>query len=134
MRLQELLLTGSLVLVCGIAVAGAVQSVPVTVTVNPDGSGSADGNMATARNSHNTVEFIGCGTRRVDGGPVRGILAFGFCQAASADEVTGYCETENPKMLEALQSITAYSYIRFTWNADGTCRSIGNSTQSFYIP
>lgn len=27
-----------------------------------------------------------------------------------------------------------FSFITFSWNAEGTCLGIGNSTQSFYIP
>jgi hypothetical protein len=31
-------------------------------------------------------------------------------------------------------ALSDYSFITFSWIADGTCRAIGFSTQSFYIP
>jgi hypothetical protein len=133
MEVKKLLLTGALVLVSGMATAGLVNSVPVTVTLNADGSGLANGNMTTARFSANTVEYIGCGTRRMDNG-AGGATAYGFCQATSADSINGFCSTGNVELLEAMQSISAYSYISFSWDADGVCRSIHTSTQSFYIP
>jgi len=133
MKVKQLLFTASLVLASGIATAGLVQSVPVTVTLNPDGSGSANGHMVTARFSVNDVEYIGCGTGRIDDG-AGGATAYGFCQASTGDKVVGFCSTDNKEVLEAIQSISSYSYIRFSWDAEGICRTIHNSTQSFYIP
>jgi hypothetical protein len=122
-----------LVLGSSAALAGLVQSVPVTVTLDEDGSGSANGNMVTARAAANAVEYIGCGVRKVDNG-IGGATAFGFCQASSADSVEGFCSTDNVELLQAIQSISDYSYVTFSWNIDGVCQLIGNSTQSFYIP
>jgi hypothetical protein len=130
---KRLLMLGVSVLASGVAVAGLVNSVPVAVTLNADGSGNALGNMTTARFSADAVQYIGCSARRYDDG-AGGATGFGFCQAGSADGVEGFCSTDNIEVLEAIQSISSYSYISFAWNADGVCRTISNSTQSFYIP
>lgn len=115
------------------AFAGLVQSVPVSVTANADGSGTASGHMLTARTSANAVEYIGCGVRRYEDS-TGAVTAYGFCQATTAASVNGFCSTQNAELLDAIQSISAYSYVLFSWRADGTCRMIGNSTQSFYLP
>ena len=133
MRMGRIVLVGALTLSSAAAMAGLVQSVPVTVTLNADGSGSANGAMTTARFSANDVEYIGCGVRKFDDG-AGGVISYGFCQASDEKGNVGFCSTENAALLEAVQSISAYSFITFAWNKDGTCRLIGNSTQSFYIP
>lgn len=115
------------------ALAGLVQSVPVSVTVNADGSGAANGDMLSARRSANAVEYIGCGVRRYEDS-TGAVTAYGFCQATTAASVSGFCSTDNAELLDAIESISAYSYVTFAWRADGTCRMIGNSTQSFYLP
>jgi hypothetical protein len=89
--------------------------------------------MSTARFSKNNVEYIGCGVRRVEDG-VGGVFLFGFCQASTADAVLGFCDTENPALIASIGDQDDFSFITFSWNAAGQCRSIGNSTQSFYIP
>jgi hypothetical protein len=133
MRTRQLLAIGALVLGSSVAMAGLVNEFPVAVTLNPDGSGTAAGNMATARFSKDIVQYIGCGIRRFDDG-VGGVLVFGFCQASTATGVVGFCESENPALLASVGDQDDYSFITFSWNADGECLSIGNSTQSFYIP
>lgn len=133
MKTKQLLAIGALVLGSSAAMAGLVNDFPVQVTLNPDGSGSAAGSMTTARFSKNEVEYIGCGIRRFDDG-VGGVFVFGFCQASTAEEVLGFCESENPALLASIGDQGDYSFITFTWDAAGQCQGIGNSTQSFYIP
>ena len=115
------------------AMAGLVQSQPVDVQANPDGSGIAFGNMVNARFADNDVEMIGCGIRVIDDG-AGGNVQFGFCQAATATDVRGFCSTQRPDLLQAMKATGDFSFITFRWDADGECRSIGYSTQSFYIP
>lgn len=130
---MKLVTIGILALCSSIALAGKVQSVPVTVTVNADGSGQASGNMATARASANDVEYIGCGVRKFDDG-AGGSTSYGFCQASDAAAVTAFCSTDNAELLDAISNVADYSFVTFSWNADGMCRMVGVSTQSFYIP
>lgn len=129
----KLLTVGLLALSSSIALAGRVQSVPVVVTVNADGSGQANGNMATARASANDVEYIGCGVRKyLDN--AGGVTSSGFCQAGDAAGVTASCFTDNAELLDTIENVADYSFVTFTWTSDGRCRMIGISTQSFYIP
>ena len=133
MRMKQLISIGVLALGSSVAMAGLVQEFPVTVTLNPDTSGSASGSMGTARFSKNNVEVIGCGIRRFDDG-VGGVFTFGFCQAITATGVLGFCESENPALLASIGDQDDYSFIAFSWDASGACTGIGNSTQSFHIP
>jgi hypothetical protein len=133
MQTKKLIAVAILGLGSSVALAGLVQDLPVTVTLNPDGSGNAAGNMATARFSKNNVEFIGCGVRRIEDG-AGGVTVFAFCQAADAANVQGFCTTENPALIQSIGDIDDFSFITFSWTAAGVCRSIGSSTQSFYIP
>jgi hypothetical protein len=133
MRMKQLMGIGGLVLGSSAAMAGLVTITPVTVTVNPDSSGSANGSMSAARFSKNEVEYIGCGVRRIEDG-VGGVLVFGFCQARNAAGDLGFCNTENAALIASIGDQDDYSFITFSWDEEGVCRSIGNSTQSFYIP
>ena len=123
----------SVLLASSAALAGLVTDQPVTVTLNGDGSGNAAGSMTTARFSKNNVEFIGCGVRRIDDG-AGGVILFAFCQAADAANVQGFCSTDKPNLIASIGDQDDFSFITVSWNAAGECRSIGNSTQSFYIP
>ena len=133
MRRKQGIAFGALVLVSSAAMAGLFQEFPVTVTVAPDGSGSANGSMGSARFSKDKFQFIGCGVRRFDDG-VGGVFTFGFCQASTAAEVSGFCESENPDLLASIGGLSDYSFITFAWDSSGECTSIGGSTQSFHIP
>ena len=133
MKLKQWIAVGVLALGSSATLAGLVSDVPVTVTLNADGSGNANGSMVTARFSKNDVEFIGCGVRRIDDG-AGGVVLFAFCQAADAANVQGFCSTENPNLIASIGDQDDFSFITFSWNAAGECRSMGNSTQSFYIP
>lgn len=113
--------------------AGFTQPAPVEVTINQDGSGSASGDMVTARFADNDVELIGCGIRAFflpDGTNYQ----TGFCQARDADEASGVCYTDNAVLLDALKAGADYSFITFEWDENEECTRIGFSTQSFYIP
>jgi len=129
----QLFTIGLLALSSSIAMAGRIQPAPVMVVVNADGSGQANGDMATARNSANDVEYIGCGVRKRDLG-AGGVIANGFCQASDAAGVTAYCWTQTADLLDVIENVSDYSFVTFGWNAEGQCQTIGISTQSFYIP
>ena len=133
MKLKQWIAVGVLALGSSATLAGLVSDVPVTVTLNADGSGNANGSMVTARLSKNDVEFIGCGVRRIDDG-AGGVVLFAVCQAADAANVQGFCSTENPNLIASIGDQDDFSFITFGWDAAGECTSIGNSTQSFYIP
>lgn len=130
MNLKRIFLLLALIVAPPLALGGFVQPAPVTVDVD---SNSAFGDMVSARFSDNDVEFIGCGVRYFDDGAGFAFV-FAFCQATDADENSVFCSTQNPGLVEAIHNISDFSFITFSGNDDGECLSIGNSTQSFYIP
>lgn len=133
MKVKMLIAGLSFMAIASLALAGYVQPAPVTISINPDGSGTATGDMVTARFSDNDVEHIGCGVRLykfADGT----FFNYGFCQAEDADGVDAFCSTEDEDLLDIMKATADYSFITFGWNADEECTNIGFSTQSFYIP
>lgn len=119
-----------LALAAPIALAGTVQ--PQTVTVDLVGM-TAQGDMVTARFAPGDQDFIGCGVRKLDDG-VGGAFTIGFCQARNSAGDQILCNTTNPELIGAMDSIGDFSFITFNWNSDNECTRIGVSTQSFYIP
>ena len=132
MRLGKIFWIGTLTLFSAAAFAGLAQPAPILITQNADGSGNAQGDMLTARNADNDVEFIGCGTRTIDTGT--GSFSFGFCQAANAAEEMAFCSTSNADLLDAVKAVSDYSFLTFGFDESGECTRIGSSTQSFYLP
>lgn len=128
MKLRHLVPAAALSVLATVASAGFVQPAPVTIDFT---NRVATGDMYTARNSVNAFEFIGCGVRYNSAG-----LTSAFCQAGlgEADSQKITCFTTNPALVEALRAISAFSFITFSWDADGNCTRIGVSTQSFYLP
>jgi hypothetical protein len=119
-------------LIPAMALAGQTQPAPILIQVMGD-SGSAQGDMVTARYSLNDVEFIGCGVRAIEDG-AGGVFRFGFCQAEDAEGNQAFCSSGNDDLLTVMASISAYSFLSFSWNDLGECTRIGNSSQSFYLP
>lgn len=117
------------VLISAIAAAGTVSPLPVTVKLNPDGSGFATGSMSTARFSPNVSEWIGCGEAGY-----RGQIRDGWCGARTQAAVEGNCYIDDVKLLDVIHGITSYSVITFRWNADGVCTSVQIVTASSRIP
>jgi hypothetical protein len=133
MRMKRVAAVGMLVLGASAALAGQVELEPVTVTREADFSGVASGAMGQARFSENNVEAIGCRINHFDNG-MGGLSIFGFCHANTAQSVGVVCISQDPKLLEAIAAFNDYSFVIFTWDAQQTCRSIGSSTRSVYIP
>ena len=117
--------------------AGYTQPASVTIEIDTGVSGSAIGDMLTARNSKNDYEFIGCGVRALDNG-AGFTYSYGFCQAGLEEDVSYTCFTESPVLIEAMNLIAESSFITFSWVDDGdgnlTCNFVGSSSQSFYLP
>lgn len=112
------------------ALAGLTQPAPVTVDL---ATGIASGDQVTARYSKNTVEFIGCGIRKISSGGA--ILDIGFCQASDAAGVQFTCFSQDPNLLSAISASGDFGFITFGWDlATDECNRIGFSNQSFYLP
>ena len=127
MKTKHVILAAALILVSSVASAGLYQPQELILDMT---NRTASGDMLTVRNSANPTEFIGCGIRHVSG------FATGFCQAgfSQVDGEFFTCFTDDPSLLEAIRALDDFSYIIFRWDVDGKCTSIGNSTQSFYLP
>ena len=130
MKARYVIVTAILALFSSIAIAGLTTPAPVIVDLE---NRVAQGDMWTARTAKNDVEFIGCGTRMTDDG-INPPFLFGFCQAADADDVQILCVTQNPGLLDYMNSASDFSYVTFGWNELDECTSVGFSTQSFYLP
>jgi hypothetical protein len=129
MKITKVILALVAALASAIVFAGAVNPLNVVVTLNDDGSGSAEGDMVTARTSINDVELIGCGTKEF-----KNFTGFGFCQAADSENNYIVCTTTKPHLLDAMKATGDYSYIRFDVDKKGECTRIDFSTQSWYLP
>ena len=110
------------------AVAGFQQPAPVDVDLV---NRFAQGDMVTAQQAKDDITYIGCGIRKISTGG--GIVTTGFCQARDADNEQFTCFTQDADLLDATSSTADFSFITFSWNEDGECTRIGNSTQSFYL-
>jgi hypothetical protein len=133
MKIKQVVVGTMLTLVGGVAGAGSYRPGPLTIDFD---NKVATGDMYSARLSGNPNAFIGCGIRS----PVPG-YTYAFCQVnlgpvlgdGSAPESV-VCFTEDPAHVAAVGALDDFSYITFRWDADGNCTSVGNSTQSFYLP
>lgn len=130
MRLTKVILALLAAFASAIVLAGASDSLNVAITMNPDGSGTASGNMVAARTANNDVELIGCGIK----GFKSGSPDFGFCQAVDADDNYVGCFAYKGNLMSTINAIGDYSYIRFDFDKNGECTRLDFSTQSFYLP
>jgi len=119
------------VLLSATAFAGAINQLPVVIDLD---NLSAEGDQWTARNSKNSVEQIGCGVDTFSDPGGAFTFTFGFCQATDADGVYIVCTTFDPSLLETMRATTAFAFIEFDWEENGTCTHVKYSTQSWYLP
>ena len=118
----------------GVAFAGLKQPAPVLVDLVNMG---AQGDQVTARIAADDVSFIGCGFSIIDDGVIPP-FEFGFCQAGDSEENQITCFTQNANLIDAIKATSAFAFITFSWQDDGSggadCTRVGSSTQSFYLP
>ena len=133
--IKKLALMGAFALASTAAWAGLYQPAPIIVDMLDR---FAQGDVTTAANSNNDVEFIGCGSRTFSDGV--NSSRRGFCQASDADGNRVVCNTLDPVLVDAIQAISDRAFITFSWVNDGTddepvlrCTRVGSSTQSFYL-
>ena len=135
MNTKHILFLLTLLLFSITAYSGYAQPAPVVIDLYA-GGGMAGGDLISARNSANEFEFIGCGQRAYDDG-AGGFWYWGFCQAQLEEASSVTCITQNPELLDGIDSIADSSYVTFSWSDDGegnlSCTRIGSSTQSFYL-
>ena len=112
------------------AFAGLTQPAEVDVDLT---NRFAQGDQVTARYNADPDVFIGCGMRKIRTGAGT-LVATGFCQAKDAADDTFTCTTDDIGLIDAMNASGDFGFVTFSWNEDGTCRRIGFSNQSFYLP
>lgn len=96
--------------------------------VNVSGN-SAYGSLASARNSADGVQYIGCHLYTYNTGS-----ASVACYATSASGVQGSCSSTNALIVDAVRSMNGDSYILFRWDTAGACTYLVVSNASQYAP
>jgi len=122
--------------------AGTVALGTLSIEFESEDSGEASGNMWLTRSSKNDLEIIGCSFKgELDG--QGGSDKWGWCRARDASGLEVFCITEDENLLDALQAISPFSWVRFVfenatqrndgvWIAD--CTRFDISTQSLHLP
>jgi|KBSMisStandDraft_5_1062788.scaffolds.fasta_scaffold20427_7 hypothetical protein len=113
-------------LVLGAMAATAVAGAKLTQEVKFDlTKGSARGSLADARNSADTVQYIGCQLE----------ATYAICTAVNSLGEQHSCHTNDPGQLTAISRLNDESYLFFRWsNVDGTCFQITVTHDSRYAP
>lgn len=107
------------------AFAGYRDATPVYV----DGTSRyAYGYLGTARNSADTIQYIGCSISAGASG------SYATCEARSPANVTRSCYTANAEMLGAVRMIQDDSFVFFTWDTAGNCTQVFTSNYSWGEP
>ena len=89
----------------------------------------ATGAIGSARNSLDSVQYIGCGVTSSVGSPRSGI-----CIARDQNGNMASCWSEDPGVLEALTSLSTDSYVEFHWDDLGSCTTIHLAVLSHLEP
>lgn len=99
--------------------AGSKVVLPVSVSTGSS-TGSATGSLGSARNSADSVQFIGCVVTTLETGSPSVL-----CSAKSASGTYGACTTTNAALVAAARSLTPDGNLRFYWNTStGKCTEI----------
>lgn len=128
MKLVQMIVLVAVAVLSVTAQAGRYEVSEVEITDNGDGSFIATGSLASARFSDNDVEEMGC---RLLG--IAGALNHVHCAATDSAGTTVSCTSTDQFIVEAVQAISAYSWIRVEMS-DGDCDRLFVSTRSFHIP
>lgn len=132
-----------LVLVPATMYAGTAATSELSIEFTSEGSGVASGNMWLARSSRNDVEVIGCSFKGEVDPDTFESWNWGWCRARDASGVQVLCLTYDDNMLDAMQAISPFSWVRFvfenaTQDTDGSwigdCTRFDISTQSLHLP
>jgi hypothetical protein len=112
------------ILLVGVAQAGYKFSAPVRIS-----SANAYGNMAAARGSSDSKQYIGCdATVDSEGGVMVG------CQARDSNGNTASCSSTNAAFLPVVQMVNGDSFVSFDWDSHGFCTEIHVDNHSYYAP
>lgn len=108
----------------GVAAAGMRDYVPVWIS-----GGAAGGTIGSARNSADTVEYIGCQVSSNWGG-----TPWAACYAKNSSGSYLTCSSSAPGLVDVAKNIYADAYIYFYRNSDGSCGNLFIDNCSSYEP
>lgn len=111
----------------GVAFAGFKQQVPVSID---NVRRTAMGSLATARNSADANQIIGCG---VDYDAVNRKNNVN-CSATDAAGHTAQCATQQAELIQLALGINGDSFVEFDWDKSGVCTNIAVVNSSMNPP
>jgi hypothetical protein len=109
--------TAAMVLTASSGPAQAGSKNPYTVFIQ---STFANGTLAGANRSANTVEYIGCYSYRTTGASA---TTLGYCFAKDSFGTTRSCSTSDIGAIDTIRSINPSSYIEFGFSTNGAACS-----------
>jgi hypothetical protein len=127
------------------ALYGGASSINTGVSIDFE-QGFAGGVMWPTRSSDNDVEYIGCSYKGAEEPFLspnmpwkKPVTQWAWCQAMDRHGTYVACFTRSEDLLDALQAISPFSYIRFAFkNLDahnvGECTRFDFSIQSLHLP
>ena len=84
----------------------------------------ASGDLGYVRNSSDPSQYISCYSA----------ATYGLCSAANSVGDYASCSSTDPAMLAVIRSLNGDSWLRFSWNPDGTCSDIRVRESSMSAP
>ena len=125
MKIIQLLLTATILLLASHAYAGEFQIAPVKIDFDNQ---EAQGNLIAARFSRNEEERIGCAVGNGDK------VHYAYCEASLGNGKDAFCITYDPAMIDTIASINTLSFVYFKWDNSETCTHVTVATRSIHIP
>ena len=101
----------------------------LAVTDLGDGLIEVSGSLVGVRFTKDDVQFIGCGITADSGG-----VPIVVCNARDINEANYFCFSFDAALIEALKSISPFSFVRFRFNEIAECTSLLVTVRSFLIP
>ena len=107
--------------------AGSKWTYDLHVYVNADGSGSFDGDIASARSGGSSNGYLGCSTITVAG------YAQSDCYAYDG-ETSGWCITTDPTMVDIISKTQGDQRVTVYFDSSGWCTYFVATTSSVTAP
>jgi hypothetical protein len=101
----------------------SISSVYVTTT-----NRYAAGSLGSARNSADSMQYIGCETTATDAS------AYVSCVARNSAGTAAYCYSTSSNLVAAARAINGDAHLSFNWNDQGECTQIRATSSSQYEP
>jgi hypothetical protein len=106
--------------------AGLVGNTPVSIWTDGSGQKNANGTLRDARNSADSMQYIGCSRYAYDTGS-NSIV----CYARDAAGNYASCWTGDDNMLRVAETLNPAAYLYFVVNADGSCDRVITTLTSY---